>query len=744
MATKSRFLLKRILSGSRVQAVWNQKPTSISSEGRQLWRAQLRHLSCSDRLHEPASAPASAPAPASASAPASTSAPGSAPAPGSASACAPGSAPSSAPGSAPAPAPGSASACAPGSAPGSAPSSAPGSASSSAPGSASASTGPSSLSFRSHTCGELRSKHVGEKVTLCGWVQYLRQDLFVILRDFSGSAQILIPQEESASHLKAVLCDLTVESVIKVTGTVQERPAGQENKGMPTGEIEVLAESVEVFNVCRKLPFQVKEFVKKSESLRMQYRYLDLRSSQMQKNLRLRSQLVMKMREYLCNVHGFVDVETPTLFKRTPGGAKEFVVPSREPGLFYSLPQSPQQFKQLLMVAGVDRYFQIARCYRDEGSKPDRQPEFTQVDIEMSFVDQAGILSLVEGLLQYSWPDEKGPVKVPFHTMTHEEAMRDYGVDKPDTRFSMKLTDLSDVFSSTHIDFLRSALSQPGGSIQAVRVPSGAKLFTGKDLEELKRTARAQFGQELSLVLVRTDGTLKSPLKKLLSPSLTDDLLRRTEAGAGDLLLMAAGSRHTVRPLLGSLRLQCAQLLESHGVPVRDPSAFHFLWIVDFPLFLPKEDEPAALESAHHPFTAALPEDTPLLYTEPHKVRGQHYDLVLNGCEIGGGSIRIHKAVEQLYVLQNILKEDPSVLSHLLEALDSGAPPHGGIALGLDRLVSLMVGAPSIRDVIAFPKSFRGHDLMSRAPDSVSEEELKSYHISVRWPTERGEGGGEK
>uniref|UniRef100_A0A4W6BRZ7 Aspartyl-tRNA synthetase 2, mitochondrial n=1 Tax=Lates calcarifer TaxID=8187 RepID=A0A4W6BRZ7_LATCA len=587
------------------------------------------------------------------------------------------------------------------------------------------------LSFRSHTCGELRSDHVGHTVTLCGWVQYLRNDLFVILRDFSGLTQILIPQEESAGHLKAVLCDLTAESVIKVTGTVRQRPAGQENKGMPTGDIEVLAENVEVFNVSRKLPFEIKDFVKKSESLRMQYRYLDLRSSHMQRNLRLRSELVMRMREFLCNVHGFVDVETPTLFKRTPGGAKEFVVPSREPGRFYSLPQSPQQFKQLLMVAGVDRYFQIARCYRDEGSKPDRQPEFTQVDLEMSFVDQTGIMSIVEGLLQYSWPAEKGPIKVPFRTMTHEEAMRDYGVDKPDTRFSMKLIDLSEVFLSTEVEFLRSALSHPGGCVQAVCVPGGAV-----------RKETFPVAGSLSLVLVRADGTLKSPLKKLLSVSSTEALLNRTGAKPGDLLLMAAGSLHT-RPLLGSLRLQCADVLESHGVSLREPSVFHFLWVVDFPLFLPKEDEPEQLESAHHPFTAPLPEDTHLLYTEPHKVRGQHYDLVLNGCEIGGGSIRIHRASEQLHVLKNILREDPSLLSHLLEALDSGAPPHGGIALGLDRLVSIMVGASSIRDVIAFPKSFRGHDIMSCAPDLVSEEELKSYHISVRWPTEQG-GGGEE
>lgn len=598
-------------------------------------------------------------------------------------------------------------------------------------------TGLSSLSFRSHTCGELRSAHVGEKVTLCGWVQYRRHDLFIVLRDFSGLTQILIPE-----HLKAALSDLTVESVVKVTGTVKQRPEGQENRDMLTGQIEVLAESVEVLNTSKKLPFEIKDFVKKSESLRMQYRYLDLRSSQMQNNLRLRSQLVMKMREYLCNVHGFVDVETPTLFKRTPGGAKEFIVPSREPGRFYSLPQSPQQFKQLLMVAGVDRYFQIARCYRDEGSKPDRQPEFTQVDIEMSFVDRSSVMTLVEELLHFSWPTEKGPINVPFKRMTYEEAMKDYGVDKPDTRFNVKLIDLSEVFTSTDVGFLSSALSQSGGSVQAICVPSGGKLFTGKDLDELKQKARTQFNQEVTTVQIRTDGSIKSHLKKLLPVSTTEDLLQKTQAQPGDLLLIAAGSLHTVRPLLGNLRLQCADLLESHGIRLRDPTAFHFLWVVDFPLFLPKEDNPEQLEAAHHPFTAPNPEDAALLYTEPHKVCGQHYDLVLNGSEIGGGSIRIHRATEQLYVLKNILQENPSLLSHLLEALDSGAPPHGGIALGLDRLVSIMVGASSIRDVIAFPKSFRGYDLMSQAPDFVSEEVLDLYHISVKWPTDK-DGAGE-
>ncbi|XP_032661979.1 aspartate--tRNA ligase, mitochondrial isoform X2 [Chelonoidis abingdonii] len=560
-----------------------------------------------------------------------------------------------------------------------------------------------SLVARTNTCGELRSAHVGQEVTLCGWIQYQRQGLFLVLRDFQGLTQIIIPQDEAHSHVKKVLYDAPVESVVRVTGTVTSRPPGQKNPRMPTGDIEVKVKTAEVLNSCKKLPFEIKDFIKKSEALRMQYRYLDLRSFQMQHNLRLRSQMVMKMREYLCNLHGFVDVETPTLFKRTPGGAKEFVVPSREPGKFYCLPQSPQQFKQLLMIGGLDRYFQVARCYRDEGSKPDRQPEFTQIDIEMSFVDQAGIQRLIEGLLQYSWPNERGPITTPFPSMSYAEALAEYGTDKPDTRFGMK------------------------------------RHLQNKDFEALKESAKSQFNQEVLHLILKPDESLKSPLSKFLSEEQQSELIQALKVQADDVVLLAAGEHEKVCLVLGNMRLESANLLELRGLVLRDPTAFHFLWVVDFPLFLHKEENPAELESAHHPFTAPHPSDTSLLYSEPAKIRSQHYDLVLNGSEIGGGSIRIHNAEQQRFVLETVLKEDPELLSHLLEALKCGAPPHGGIALGLDRLICLVAGAPSIRDVIAFPKSFKGRDLMSNAPDYITPEELEPYHIQVAWPAAEAE-----
>ncbi|XP_016002679.2 aspartate--tRNA ligase, mitochondrial [Rousettus aegyptiacus] len=594
----------------------------------------------------------------------------------------------------------------------------------------------SSFIARTNTCGELRSSHLGQEVTLCGWIQYRRQNIFLVLRDSHGLVQVLIPQDESAASVKKILCEAPVESVVQVSGTVISRPPGQENAKMPTGDIEIKVKTAQLLNSCKKLPFEIKDFVKKTEALRLQYRYLDLRSFQMQYNLRLRSQMVMKMRDYLCNLHGFVDVETPTLFKRTPGGAKEFVIPSREPGKFYSLPQSPQQFKQLLMVGGLDRYFQVARCYRDEGSRPDRQPEFTQIDIEMSFVDQTGIRSLVEGLLQYSWPSDKGPVEVPFPSLTFAEALASYGTDKPDTRFGMKIVDLSDAFRDTQAGFLQEALGTPQGTVKAMCVSDGAKYLTRKDIEHIRKFAADHFNQEVLPVFPKASRNWNSPVAKLIVEERGSGLMRSMQAQEGDMLLLTAGEHSRACSLLGKLRLECADLLEAKGALLRDPARFSFLWVLDFPLFLPKEGHPGELESAHHPFTAPHPSDVHLLSTEPEKVRSQHYDLVLNGSEVGGGSIRIHDAQLQRHVLDTVLKEDVTLLSHLLQALDYGAPPHGGIALGLDRLICLVTGAPSIRDVIAFPKSFRGHDLMSNAPDFIPPEELKPYHIQVAWPTD--------
>ncbi|XP_006496821.1 aspartate--tRNA ligase, mitochondrial isoform X2 [Mus musculus] len=508
---------------------------------------------------------------------------------------------------------------------------------------------------------------------------------------------------------------------------------------MPTGEIEIKVKTAELLNACKKLPFEIKDFVKKTEALRLQYRYLDLRSFQMQYNLRLRSQMVMKMREYLCNLHGFVDIETPTLFKRTPGGAKEFLVPSREPGKFYSLPQSPQQFKQLLMVGGLDRYFQVARCYRDEGSRPDRQPEFTQIDIEMSFVEQTGIQRLVEGLLQYSWPGDKDPLVTPFPSMTFAEALATYGTDKPDTRFGMKIVDVSDVFRNTELRFLQDALAKPQGTVKAICVHDGAKYLRKEDIEFIRKFAVHHFSQEVLPIFLNAKKNWSSPFAKFIMEEERLELARSMEIQEEDIVLLTAGEHEKACSLLGKLRLECADLLEMRGAVLRDPAVFSFLWVVDFPLFLAKEESPTELESAHHPFTAPNSSDIHLLYTEPEKVRGQHYDLVLNGNEIGGGSVRIHDAQLQRYILETLLKEDVKLLSHLLQALDYGAPPHGGIALGLDRLVCLVTGAPSIRDVIAFPKSYRGQDLMSNAPDSVSPEELKPYHIHVLWPADSEE-----
>ncbi|KAL5005999.1 hypothetical protein ScPMuIL_017157 [Solemya velum] len=593
-------------------------------------------------------------------------------------------------------------------------------------------TGNTSFTPRTHTCGELRLTDVGKQVHLCGWLQYQRMGgLFLILRDWEGMTQVVIPS--SKVHKLDEISTTAYESVIEVTGTVSSRPTGQENQTMPTGSIEVTVDDLTILNTCQALPFELRDFHEVKESLRMEHRYLDLRTQRMQNNLRLRSKMVMKMREFLCNLHGFVDVETPTLFRRTPGGAKEFVVPSRHPGKFYSLPQSPQQFKQLLMVGGLDRYFQIARCYRDEGSKPDRQPEFTQVDIEMSFVDREGVIQLVEELVQFSWPEEKGEITTPFPRMTYKDAMRQYGVDKPDTRFDMRLKDVSDVLRGSNFKPFTDHLDDNSGSVQALRIPNGSRHMSNKDVDSLKQNASSL--RDLNIVIMRftEERQWKSGIIKHLSEKELEALELELGVCPNDLIFLVAGKSYDPHETLGKLRLDCAELLESKGKDIRDKENFNFLWVVDFPLFLPKE-EGEGLESAHHPFTACHPQDRQLLYSDAEKVRSQHYDLVLNGNEIGGGSIRIHDAKLQRFVLEKILQENPSELEHLLTALDMGCPPHGGIALGLDRYVSLLCDAKSIRDVIAFPKSHDGKDPMSKAPATVSNEDLAQYHIKVNSP----------
>ncbi|XP_075533702.1 aspartyl-tRNA synthetase, mitochondrial isoform X2 [Dermacentor variabilis] len=608
------------------------------------------------------------------------------------------------------------------------------------------------FSWRTHTCGELRPEHAGQEVTLCGWLAFKRMDRFLLLRDAYGITQVLLP-DEGAESAKTQLECLPLESVVKVTGQVVCRPSNQCNPRLSTGQVEVVCQQLQPLNKARPdLPFLPREYQQKREPLRLRYRYLDLRSSEMQQHLRFRSDLILRMRQFLAEQCGFVEVETPTLFKRTPGGAQEYVVPTRFPGQFYALVQSPQQFKQLLMVGGLDRYFQVARCYRDEGARPDRQPEFTQLDLEMSFATADDIMQLTEALLAASWlqlpvsatrkhqldRDCNPCLQTPFPSMTYAEAMQRYGTEKPDLRLNdMLLHDVTSVLraeaSSHSSGALSSSIWTEGSSVQAIAVPRGASVLRRRHLEAFKALAKQQLQFEGVIVEVPVAGAepvSESKKKQLLPSETVGQIAAMLDAHPGDSLLLCAGSTDSAQEVLGRLRLEVHDMLCESGLAQQpQPDDFRFLWVTDFPLFCLDKD--GSIKSSHHPFTAPHPDDAHLLYTEPLKVRGQHYDLVLNGWEVAGGSIRIHHAPTQRHVLTDILQEDDCELSHLLEALESGAPPHGGIALGLDRLVCLACAVPSIRDVIAFPKSAEGRDLLGGAPAPIDLHERQLYHLGA-------------
>jgi len=590
-----------------------------------------------------------------------------------------------------------------------------------------------SYSYRTHLCGDLRESNVGETITVSGWIQSTRMNRFLLLRDISGMCQVVMT--DNCDHQ---LIHLPNESVVTITGTIRRRPAGQENLRMSTGHVELeLDKVVEISPAKPDLPFQQNDHLLPKEDLRMEYRYLDLRRRKLQEKLRFRSDLVMSLREFLVK-ENFLDIETPTLFRRTPGGAKEFIVPSRIKDKFYSLVQSPQQFKQLLMVGGLDRYFQIARCYRDEGGKPDRQPEFTQVDIEMSFAGREDVISMMEDLLSNIWPGEKdgvlrvgeGNLVTPFQRITYQEAMDNYGVDKPDLRFENKINFVTDIFQTSNFDILDKHIGNNNNMAAYVvfDTDNQNKKKLIKDIEaeskmNLKHHLESFPSADLKIIspLIVEKGEVGNSVLKKCSAEVVAKLSSKIglESGAGFLVF---GPKDFVLPVLGKLR----SLLGRELIPDLTVRPNELVWVLDFPLFVREEGR---LESAHHPFTAPHPQDRHQFRSQPEDCRSLHYDLVLNGQEIGGGSVRIHSGEEQRFVLETVLAENTDQLNHLLQALDSGCPPHAGIALGLDRLVAILTHADSIRDVIAFPKSGDGRDLMAGAPADISPEQRTLYHL---------------
>jgi aspartyl-tRNA synthetase len=581
--------------------------------------------------------------------------------------------------------------------------------------------------MRTHYCGELSAALIDRSVALCGWAHRRRDHggvIFIDLRDREGLAQVVFDPDRPEAF--AIAERVRNEFVLRVTGKVRRRPAGTLNAELRSGEVEVLAHEVEILNPSAPLPFQIDD-ENLNENTRLTHRVLDLRRDVMQKNLRLRYRTSMAVRNYL-DAHGFIDIETPMLTRSTPEGARDYLVPSRvHPGEFFALPQSPQLFKQLLMVAGYDRYYQIVKCFRDEDLRADRQPEFTQIDVETSFLDERAIQVLMEGLVREVFRDVLGvDLPQPFARLTHAEAIARYGVDKPDLRVPLELTELTDVMKKTEFKVFRQAAEMAGGRVAALKVSAE---LTRKEIDDLTPFVATYGAKGLAYIKVNPDG-LQSPIVKFLSQAVLDDILSRTQAKAGDLVFFGADKAKVVNDAMGALRLK---LGHDKGIVEK---GWRPLWVVDFPMF-EWDDEGRRWGAMHHPFTAPKDGHEDLFLSDPGRALSKGYDMVLNGWEIGGGSVRIHRAEVQAKVFRALGISDEEArnkFGFLLENLQFGAPPHGGIAFGLDRMVALMAGADSIRDVIAFPKTQRAQDLLVHAPSPVDEKQLRELGLRLREP----------